>query len=87
MAGFVLEEIDVSVDQNKLTIRGERKREDDATYEYLHRGLAMRDFEHTFTLADHIVVIDASINNGILTVRLERQVPEALKPRRIAIRN
>lgn len=87
VAGFVLEEVDVSVDQNKLTIRGERKREDDASHEYLHRGLAMRDFEHSFTLADHIVVNDASIKDGILVIRLERQVPEALKPRRIAIRN
>ena len=54
-------------------------------YEYLHRGLARRDFERRFTLVDHIEVVGASIKDGILNVELKREIPEALKPRKIAI--
>lgn len=85
VAGFDREDITIEVDQNQLTIRGQRLKDEDAS-KYLHRGLAARDFERSFTLADHIIVGDAELTNGILRVKLTREVPEALKPRLIAIK-
>jgi molecular chaperone IbpA len=85
VAGFDREDISIEVDQNHLTIKGQRLKEDDVT-KYVHRGLAARDFERTFTLADHIEVGDAELTNGILRVKLTRIIPEALKPRLIAIK-
>ena len=85
VAGFAEGEIDISLNKRQLLIKGERKREDDADREYLHRGISRRDFTHTFTLADHIEVRNASIENGILSVYLERQVPEEARPKSIAI--
>ena len=85
VAGFDREDITIEVDQNQLTIRGQRLKDEDAS-KYLHRGLAARDFERSFTLADHIIVGDAELTNGILRVKLTREVPEALKPRLIDIK-
>jgi molecular chaperone IbpA len=85
VAGFDREDVTVEVDQNLLTIKGNRLKEDDAS-KYLHRGLAARDFERSFTLADYMIVGDAELTNGILRVKLTRVVPEALKPRLIAIK-
>lgn len=85
VSGFTTEEITVEVDQDQLIIKGERKRDDDANYEYLYRGLALRDFKRSWTLADHMVVENGSIKNGILTVYLKRIIPETLKPRQIKI--
>lgn len=85
VAGFDREDITIEVDQNHLTIRGQRLKEDDVS-KYVHRGLAARDFERVFTLADHIEVGEAELTNGILRVKLTRIVPEALKPRLIAIK-
>lgn len=85
VAGFDREDISIEVDQNQLTIKGQRLKEDD-TSKYLHRGLAARDFERSWTLADYMIVGDAELTNGILRVKLTRVVPEALKPRLIAIK-
>jgi molecular chaperone IbpA len=85
VAGFDREDITIEVDQNQLTIKGQRPKEDDAG-KYLHRGLAARDFERSWTLADYMIVGDAELTNGILRVKLTRVVPEALKPRLIAIK-
>jgi len=85
VAGFSMEEIDVELDNNDLSIKGQSKRDEDASREYIHRGLARRDFEKRFTLVDHIEVEGASIKDGILIVNLKRIVPDALKPRKIAI--
>ena len=85
VAGFDREDITIEVDQNLLTIKGQRLKDEDDS-KYLHRGLAARDFERSFTLADHIIVGDAELTNGILRVKLIREVPEALKPRLIAIK-
>ena len=71
VAGFDREDISIEVDQNHLTIKGERLKDDDAS-KYLHRGLAARDFERSFTLAEHIIVGDAELTNGILRVKLTR---------------
>lgn len=85
VSGFNKDEISVEVNQGHLVVRGERLREDDAEHVYLHRGLATRDFQKIFPLADHVEVKSSSIKNGVLNVYLERIVPETLKPRRIEI--
>lgn len=85
VAGFTLSEIEVEVDKNQLIIRGERKREEDAEVEYLHRGLAFRSFEKSLTLGEFMQVGDASIKDGVLRIAVTRIVPEALKPRKIQI--
>ena len=85
VAGFDREDITVEVDQDQLVIRG-KKTPAETEVQYMHRGLAARDFERMFTLAEHIIVGDAELTNGILSVKLTREVPEALKPRLIAIK-
>ena len=85
VAGFDREDITIEVDQNQLIIRGQRTKDDD-TSKYVYRGLAARDFERAFTLAEHIIVGDADLTNGILRVKLTREIPEALKPRVITIK-
>lgn len=85
VTGFEKEEITVQIEANELTVRGERKVPEGTELEYLHRGLALRDFEKTFTLAEHMKVRKAEIKNGILSVQIEREIPEELKPRVIDI--
>ena len=85
VAGFSKEEIKVQVDQDELTIVGV-KADSSETKEYLHRGLAARDFEQTFTLAEYMQVNGAEVKDGMLKISIERIVPEALKPRTIEIK-
>ena len=85
VAGFDKEDVSIQVDHNLLTIKGQRQKDED-TSKYVYRGLAARDFERSFTLADYMEVGDAELTNGILRVKLTRIVPEALKPRLIAIK-
>ena len=85
VAGFAEGEIDISLDQRQLVISGAKATEQDQAYEYLHRGISQRDFKQTFPLSEHVEVNGASISNGILTVYLERKVPESAKPKSIAI--
>jgi HSP20 family molecular chaperone IbpA len=85
VAGFTEKEITVQVDQDQLMIRG-KSTGPDVSREYLHRGLASRDFEQTFTLAEYMEVSDAEIKNGMLRINIERVIPEALKPRQIAVK-
>jgi len=85
VAGFDEGEIGISVESNMLTISGQQLRNDPINYEYLHRGLSSRDFVQNFRLAEHVEVKDATIKNGVLTILLEREVPEEKKPRTIAI--
>lgn len=85
VAGFDKEDITVEVDQDQLIIRG-KKTPVETEVQYMHRGLAARDFERTWTLADHMQVGEAELTNGILSVKLTRVIPEALKPRLIAIK-
>ena len=84
-AGFSEGEIEVNLDNRVLTIKGQVARDDDATYEYLHRGISSRDFVREFTLAEHVEVVNASQKDGILKIYLERVVPEEKKPKTIAI--
>jgi molecular chaperone IbpA len=84
VAGFSKDEISVHVDQDQLIVTG-NKLEEDIDVEYLHRGLAFRDFERKFMLADHVEVKKAEIKNGLLSIILEREIPEALLPRKIDV--
>lgn len=84
VAGFRPEELTIEVKENLLTVQG-RKAANDDTRRYLHRGLAERNFERKFQLADYVVVEDASLADGLLSISLKREIPEALKPRRIEI--
>ena len=85
VAGFARDELDITVQQNQLVISGKAQKEDEAQGRYLHRGIARRAFERRFSLADHIKVSGASMDNGLLHVDLVREVPEAAKPRQIKI--
>ena len=84
VAGFKAEDLALEVKENLLTDQG-RKTANDEAKRYLHRGLAERNFERRFQLADFVVVEDAQLANGLLSVSLRRELPEALKPRRIEI--
>lgn len=86
VAGFSKEEITVEVDQDQLTIRGTNMVTEGRQVEYLHRGLAARDFEQTFTLAEYMNVTGAEVKEGMLVIKIERIVPEALKPRQIEVK-
>jgi molecular chaperone IbpA len=86
VAGFSKEEITVEVDQDQLTVKGRKLNQADSRFEYLHRGLAARDFEQTFTLAEYMEVKAAEVKDGMLVIEIERVVPEALKPRQIVIK-
>jgi molecular chaperone IbpA len=84
VAGFRPEEIEILAERNQLIVSG-RKDEEAANDRYLHRGIAARPFERRFQLADFIEVRSASFENGLLTIALRREIPEAMKPRRIEI--
>lgn len=84
VAGFSREELEIEAEQNKLTVRG-RKGEQLENRNFLHRGIATRNFERRFQLADHVKVERANYENGLLHIDLVREIPEAMKPRSIAI--
>ena len=84
IAGFAEEDLNIITEQNRLVVTGKRENEAEAG-EYLHRGIATRSFERRFNLADHVKVINASLENGLLHIDLERELPEAMKPRTIKI--
>jgi len=84
VAGFEKDEIEVEFHEGHLSITGRQENKEIET-EYLHHGISSRDFVRSFTLAEYVEVNDAVIENGILTVSLERIVPETMKPKTIAI--
>jgi molecular chaperone IbpA len=84
IAGFIDEELEIQSEQQTLTVKG-RKADDSKERNYLHQGIAGRDFERVFQLADHVKVTGASLENGLLHIDLERELPETMKPRQIAI--
>ena len=85
VAGFKDGEISITTERNQLTVKGEQAVDLDTQVEYLHRGISARSFSRTWTLADHVEVAGAKSENGILTISLERKVPEEQKPKSIAI--
>lgn len=84
VAGFAAGDLDVSTEESQLVIRGKRTEADDASREFLHRGIASRQFQRAFVLADGMHVIGADLQNGLLMIDLERPEPERLV-RKIAI--
>ena len=84
VAGFRQDDLTIEVKENLLTVQG-RKVANDEAKRYLHRGLAERNFERRFQLADYVIVADANLENGLLAISLKRELPEALKPRKIEI--
>lgn len=94
VAGFGEDDLEIESHQNVLTVTGRIETADNDTHDsdagepapqYLHRGIAERGFQRRFQLADHVIVKDAALRNGLLSIALERQLPEALKPRTITI--
>jgi len=84
VAGFSTAEIEIEAENETLKIVG-RKQKEEGTANFLHRGIAARDFEQRFQLANHIKVVGAQMENGLLNIELVREVPEALKVRKIEI--
>lgn len=84
VAGFAEKDLDVQIENHTLTVRG-KTAQDDTSATYLHRGIAGRSFERKFELADHIQVTGAQMENGLLHIDLKREIPEALKPRKVSI--
>lgn len=84
VAGFEEDETNVEVEDNVLSIAASKKNSD-VERNYLHQGIAERDFKRQFRLEDHVQVVSATMNNGLLHIELVREIPETMKPRRIAI--
>lgn len=85
VAGFKPAEIEITAQQNLLIVAGSKDAENNDNRDFLHMGIATRNFERRFQLADHIHVTNADLADGLLTITLVREVPEALKPRKITI--
>lgn len=84
VAGFAEDDLDIVVHENTLTVVGKRPDSDDKRA-FLHQGIAGRSFERRFQLAEHVEVAGASLVNGLLNIDLKREIPEAMKPRKVAI--
>ncbi|NOJ38783.1 Hsp20 family protein [Bradyrhizobium australiense] len=83
LAGFTPEEITITAEQSTLTVEGQKAKKGD--HNYLYQGISMRPFRRVFKLADYVQVKEATFENGMLKIALVRELPEAMKPRRIAI--
>lgn len=87
VAGFSPEELDIQLKENQLTVNGQITSVYTDDVQYLHHGLASRDFSHTFTLSDTIIVKTADVVNGVLNIDLQNVIPEEKKPRKIPIKS
>ncbi|WP_415721108.1 small heat shock chaperone IbpA [Photobacterium ganghwense] len=85
VAGFAESQLDITQHENKLIVRGTRPESEHDERQYLYQGIAERDFERKFQLADYVKVIGANMANGLLHIDLEREIPEEQKPRKITI--
>ena len=85
VAGFAAPDLNIEVKEGTLTVKGEKANDEKPASDVLYRGIAGRAFERRFQLADHVEVTGAALENGLLHVDLVRQIPEAMKPRTIAI--
>ena len=85
VAGFAMEDLDITLEKNVLTIEGSAAKADEEV-NYLHKGIGGRNFRRSFTLAEHIEVEDAGLDLGMLNIHLKRNVPEAEQPKKIQIR-
>jgi molecular chaperone IbpA len=87
VAGFTDDELNIESRENGLTVKGEKVENEDDTADVLYRGIAGRSFERRFQLADYVNVVGARLENGLLHIDLVRELPEAMKPRKIEIAN
>ena len=87
IAGFKADDVNIEVKGGDLTISGKKTESPEAKKDFLHQGIAGRNFQRTFQLADHVEVNSAELNDGLLQIRLKRVIPEALKPRTISIKS
>ena len=87
VAGFVEDELELQTEKQVLTVKGTKADSDSEQRNYLHQGIAARNFERRFQLADHVEVTGAKLANGLLYINLAREIPEALKPKQIPIGN
>ena len=87
VAGFGPGDIAIEVKENVLTVTGKKSEKTESKAEFLHQGIAQRGFERRFQLADYVQVDGAELDNGLLHVALRREIPEAMKPRTIAIKS
>ncbi len=85
VAGFDESELNIQTERGVLTVRGEKAKDEKQDRNFLYQGIATRTFERKFQLADHVEVVNAELNNGMLTISLVKEIPEAMKPKRIAI--
>jgi len=85
VAGFAESELNVSQKENELLVSGQAAANGENEKQYLYRGIAGRNFERRFQLADHVKVVSAKLTNGLLTIELQREIPEEKKPRTISI--
>jgi len=83
LAGFTPDEVVLTVEHNVLTLEGRKGEKEGKTF--LHRGISARNFKRQFTLADHVEVKGAHFENGLVVIELQREIPEAMKPRRVPI--
>jgi molecular chaperone IbpA len=86
VAGFSQDDIEITAQENQLVVKASHNVEAEQEKTYLHRGIAGRAFERSFQLADHIRVVSAEMENGLLHISLEREIPEELKPRKIEVK-
>lgn len=85
VAGFTPDEIDITAQQNVLIVSGKKEGSEDEDSDYIYRGITTRSFERRFALADHIQVKGADMKDGVLAIELVREIPEAMKPRKVGI--
>jgi len=85
VAGFLEEEMDIQTEKGTLSVVGKKAGEEPGARNYLHQGIAARNFERRFQLADHVEVTGARLANGLLYIELVREIPEAMKPKKITI--
>tara|TARA_B110000444_G_C18782939_1_gene568393 strand:- start:87 stop:398 length:312 start_codon:yes stop_codon:yes gene_type:complete len=87
VAGFQEAELDIQTEKGTLTVTGQKSGDETTSRNYLHQGIAARNFERRFQLADHVEVTSARIAHGLLYIDLVREIPEAMKPKKITIGN
>ncbi|MBO1255458.1 Hsp20 family protein [Alteromonas sp. 5E99-2] len=85
IAGFGQNDVDIEVQENTLKVTGKRKSPEGKEKTFLHKGISEKNFERKFQLGDHVKVLNADMENGLLNIDLERVIPEAMKPRKIEI--
>ena len=85
VAGFKQDDLDIEIKDGLLTVTGNQNRVESDSVQFLHRGIAARNFQRTFSLAEHVTVQQASMDNGILTISLKREIPESRRAKKIAL--